>query len=268
MAANNSTPTSLNVPPGTTVISGGTPQYTTSGSDIKLDSKPFEPMTKESSCDGCEHKRDSKEAHIAQPGEKTPKDVNIKFDMHTDESGRKEVDAKFHFEGKRDHLDDDKDDKKDKDKKDDDGPSKAKETLGKLAEVIGTKVAEHKEKKADEPEIIEPRNAAVHPQSGVGHKIAQKVKEKIGDAIQGAATEMLVRKPGDQPRDLDASIKHHLEQANRLEREAFVEAQMANDHNLRRAERKEASRRADDAKYRAKVEVATAEAEKHVLESH
>lgn len=203
-------------------------------------------------------------APAAAPGEpvKTPKDFSFKLDAHTNEEGTKEIDAKFHFEGKRDHNDDEKEKKRGPDE-----PSKAKETMGKLAEVIGTKIAEHKDKKESEPEIIEPRNAATHS-GGMGNKIKAKVKAKIGDAIQNAATEMLVRKPGDEPRDLNMSIKHHMEQANRLEREAFVEEQMSHDHNLGRNERKEASRRAEDAKYRAKVEVATAEAEKHVLESH
>jgi hypothetical protein len=260
---------------------------TGSGGEQKVDAKFEAHSTGSSASHKSEHKssehhcdsskRHSKELNRAPSqelqGEKTPKDVNLEIDVHRDDDGRKKVDASFHFEGKRDHLDDDKDDD---DKKggsggkggdSDEKSGRGKQLVGKAAEKIGNKIQERAANKPEEPEIIEPRNAGTH-QGGIGQKIVQKVKAKIGDAMQGAAVDMLARHPGDQPRDLEASIKHHMEQANRLEREAFVEEQIANDHNLRRAERKEASKRAEDAKYRAKVEVATAEAEKHVLESH
>jgi len=250
-------------------ISGQT--HHSSSSSEKRHSKEFEKSSSE--------KRNSREIKPAsssgEPTEKTPKDIGIRFQMHEDESGRKEVDAKFHFEGKRDKKPEDEDDKdrKSKDSKESDsGKSDKAEKVGHLVSKVGDKIqekaAEKQAHKEPQLEIIEPKNASVHPDNGLGTKIVQKIKHKIGETLQETAAEMLVKNPGDQPRDLDASIKHRLEQANRLEREAFVEEQIANDHNLRRAERKEAKKRANEAKYRAKVEVATAEAEKHVLENH
>jgi len=219
-----------------------------------------------------EFERSSSKENLKPAGEaeKTPKDVGMRFKMHEDETGRKEIDAKFHFEGKRDKKPEDEEDKdkKSSDHDSHDKAAKAGSIVTKIGDKIQEKAAEKAAQKEPQLEIIEPKNASVHADNGIGTKIVQKIKHKIGEALQDTAAEMLVKNPGDQPRDLEASIKSRLEQANRLEREAFVEEQIANDHNLRRAERKEAKKRAADAKYRATVEVATAEAEKHVLENH
>jgi len=248
-----------------------------SSEDLHKEKRNSKEYTKERRGSDDKEKRRSSEMQRSESMEKKtePKDVELKLGVHSDENGRKEIDAKFHFEGKRSEKPEDDKDKSSKKElrssKDDNEHSSKSEKAGGILTKVGEKIQEKAEerqaKKENTIEIIEPKNAATH-EGGLGQKIVQKIKAKVGEAMQDTAADLLVRNPGDQPRDLDASIKHRLEAANRLEREAFVEEQIANDHNLRRAERKEAKKRAADAKYRAKVEVATAEAEKHVLENH
>jgi hypothetical protein len=206
-------------------------------------------------------------------GKKTPKDVNLKLNAHTDEAGKKEVDFKFHFEGKRDHLDDDKDDKKDKDKDDDghrrdkmidmvqtaamamaehgkDGPS---EMVGAAVTAVGNEIAGH----GRSPEEM----AEFREKGGV----VGVVKQKIGEKMYEKGEELKTKHPGEVVRTVPDAIKYHYAHAENYHREALIQQELSHKDDLKRGDRKEAKRRARELFDMEKAELSRAHAQERLL---
>jgi len=241
-------------------------------------------------------------APLAEPG-KTPKDVNIKLDVHTDETGRKELDAHLHFAGKRDHKPEHgkkedgpsrrerrrerranrKDGKDDKDAKDDDDSSSDEENEGpgakeKVKELVQTAVVAMAENTNQSPAGMV--GAAV---SAVGDHIAtggdqQKmeqiknhggvvgmVKQKVGEKVIEKAEDMKNKQAGEVVRSVPEAIKYHRAHAEMYHREGLIQEELANNRDLKRADRKMAKKKARELFEQEKVELSRAQAEERLL---
>jgi hypothetical protein len=232
-----------------------------------------------------EHDRDSHKHEEPNPAAipgKTPKDMDLRFKVHADEAGKKTVDAKFHFEGKRDHLDDDKDDA---DKKggsggkggdqDEEGGHKRE----KLLELVQTAAMAAAEKGEEGPAgMVGAAVTAVGQQIAGGGRSEEEmrefrekggikgmIKEKVGEKLYEKGEGLKTGHAGEVVRTVPKAIEFHKAHAEHYHREALIQEELSKNENLKRADRKAAKKKARELFEMEKVELSRAAAEERLL---
>jgi len=220
------------------------------------------------------HSSDNREEHHDKP--QADKEFGVALQIRSNEDGRKEVDAKLHIAGKRDHEEHARprsNSTASHQEESEDGGEKREKLKALMQTAVGA-VAQNTDKGP-----VGMVGAAIH---AVGENlthgtafdeqtmqenggVAGMIKQKIGEKIYEKGEALKNNRPGQVVRTVEDSIKFHLAQAYNYHIEGLIQEELSYHPVLRRADAKAARRAAEEYFAQEKVCLSRARAQQQLL---